>query len=65
MSSLFYKGEVKGVSASFGIKSYVTAPISIDEMVRAADEFMYSAKRSAGIHESESDQQKENKLVRI
>lgn len=57
--------EVKGVSASFGIKSYVTAPISIDEMVSAADEFMYSAKRSRSIHRLESDQQKEHSFVSL
>ena len=42
--------EAKGVSASFGVKSYAMAPLSVDEMVREADELMYSAKRSRVFH---------------
>ncbi|MBF0123633.1 MAG: GGDEF domain-containing protein [Candidatus Omnitrophica bacterium] len=45
--------EVKGVKASFGIKTYAVAPVSVDEMVKAADELMYSAKRAGLLHKEQ------------
>ena len=44
--------EAKGISSSFGIKSYATAPLSIDEMVSSADGLMYVAKRSGVLDRS-------------
>lgn len=60
----FAQQEVKGISSSFGIKSYATAPLSIDEMVSSADGLMYVAKRSGVLYEAGNNQE-EGALVSV
>ncbi|MBF0122703.1 MAG: sensor domain-containing diguanylate cyclase [Candidatus Omnitrophica bacterium] len=51
--------ELKGMTASFGIKPYMIAPGSVDEMVKAADDLMYAAKRVGTLYKTGASYEKD------